>query len=285
MTMWAKQTGNVMDLGFGATRNGKKINGIIIHHAASTNALGYVAGENSRNSHPSYHIASSGAVTGIVNVNKRPFSTAHIVDQQAITVEIDNSSVGGNWPVSSAALKSLAAIIADHCKQRGYTKAARSIRGVNQKEFFVGWHSQYTATACPGPFVMANLDNVIAAVNEILNPPPVVTPPVVTPPVVEPPVVEPPVLNPDFDKFDELLNTVVDEAAKHVAGKTRLKIYKIVRNVNAIIASIGAVGTATAAFIGGEIGAQVSAYSVIVLVISTAIGSASANLASKNIQQ
>ena len=313
MTKWAKVTSDVIDNGFGESRYGNEICGIIIHHAASTNALAYVAGWNARSSHPSYHIASSGAVTGIVNVNKRPFSTAHAVDQQAITVEIDNSSMGGNWPVSDSALDSLVAIIVDHCKQRGYKNAARSTRGHVQKEFFVGWHSQYTATACPGPFIMANLDDIISAVNKELNPPkpkpkpkpepkpePVNTDDVLPPkpepepkpdPEPEPTQPEPaepeptedtPMTNPNLDNLGDTLDTVADESKKYLPAKTRKKIYKTVTIVNSILASVGAVGLSTSALIGGEIGATFAAVSATILVISTAIGGASARIASKN---
>ena len=166
--MWYPKVAGVRDNGFGASRNGQAINGVVIHHVAGTNGLSYVANKNSRNSHPTYHIANSGAVTGIVNPERRPFSTSGIPDPSAVTFEIDNSSTGGDWPISTAALDSLIDVIVFHGSQspragRGF---AKNVKGQTQSEFFIAWHSQYMATACPGPFIMSQLDYIVDECNK-----------------------------------------------------------------------------------------------------------------------
>jgi hypothetical protein len=130
--------------------------------------LRYVANANSRNSHPTYHISNSGAVTGIVNPSRRPFSTGGVPDPNAVTFEIDNSSTGGDWPISAAALDSLIDVIVFHGSQspRAGKGFAKNIKGQAQSEFFVAWHSQYSATACPGPFIMSQLDYIISECNK-----------------------------------------------------------------------------------------------------------------------
>ena len=165
---WYPSVSGIQDNGFGGSRNGQPINGVVIHHVAGTNGLSYVANENTRNSHPTYHIANSGAVTGIVNPTRRPFSTGGTPDPNAVTFEIDNSSVGGDWPISAAALDSLINVIVYHASQspragRGF---ARNQPSVAQSEFFIAWHSQYKATACPGPFIMAQLDYIVDQCNK-----------------------------------------------------------------------------------------------------------------------
>lgn len=181
---WYPKVSSVQDNGFGGSRNGQPINGVVIHHVAGTNGLRYVANVNDRNSHPTYHIANSGAVTGIVNPSRRPFSTGGTPDPNAITFEIDNSSVGGNWPVSAAALESLIDVIVFHASQspRAGKGFAKNQPTVTQSEFFIAWHSQYKATACPGPFITSQLDYIVAECNKrasVVAPAPV---PVVTPP-------------------------------------------------------------------------------------------------------
>jgi hypothetical protein len=164
MSGWYPNNSRVWDNGFGASRNGNTIKGVVIHHVAGTNGLSYVANKNSRNSHPTYHIATSGAVTGIVNPERRPFSTAHAVDLQAVTFEIDNSSAGGNWPVSDEAIESLINVIVWHASHspRAGKGMARNIPGQTQEEFFIAWHSQYAATACPGPHIMSLMDYIVS---------------------------------------------------------------------------------------------------------------------------
>jgi hypothetical protein len=140
----------------------------VIHHVAGTNGLGYVANANTRNSHPTYHIANSGAVTGIVNPDRRPYSTGGTPDPNSVTFEVDNSSVGGDWPVSPAALEALIDVIVYHASQspragKGFAKNEPSVK---QSEFFIAWHSQYKATACPGPFIMSQLDYIVDQCNK-----------------------------------------------------------------------------------------------------------------------
>jgi hypothetical protein len=165
---WYPKVSGIKDNGFGGSRNGQPINGVVIHHVAGTNGLGYVANENTRNSHPTYHIANSGAVTGIVHPDRRPYSTGGTPDPNAVTFEVDNSSVGGDWPVSPAALEALIDVIVYHASQspragKGFAKNEPSVR---QSEFFIAWHSQYKATACPGPFIMSQLDYIVDQCNK-----------------------------------------------------------------------------------------------------------------------
>jgi hypothetical protein len=165
---WYPKVSGIKDNGFGGSRNGQPINGVVIHHVAGTNGLGYVANANTRNSHPTYHIANSGAVTGIVHPDRRPYSTGGTPDPNAVTFEIDNSSAGGDWPVSPAALEALIDVIVYHASQspragKGFAKNEPSVR---QSEFFIAWHSQYKATACPGPFIMSQLDYIVDQCNK-----------------------------------------------------------------------------------------------------------------------
>jgi hypothetical protein len=164
---WYPKVAGIQDNGFGGSRNGQAINGVVIHHVAGTNGLNYVANKNSRNSHPTYHISNSGAVTGIVNPERRPYSTGGQPDPSAVTFEIDNSAVGGDWPVSSAAIEALIDVIIFHASispraNRGF---AKNIKTQVQSEFYIAWHQQYSATACPGPFVMSQLDYIVAECN------------------------------------------------------------------------------------------------------------------------
>ena len=165
---WYPKVAGIQDNGFGGSRNGQAINGVVIHHVAGTNGLSYVANKNSRNSHPTYHISNSGAVTGIVNPERRPYSTGGQPDPSAVTFEIDNESVGGDWPISSAALEALIDVIIFHASispraNRGF---AKNIKTQVQTEFFIAWHQQYVATACPGPFVISQLDYIVAECNK-----------------------------------------------------------------------------------------------------------------------
>lgn len=184
MTGWAPTTDSVIDKGFGGSRGSYGITGAVIHHVAGTNGRLYVANANDRNSHPTYHVDSAGRSTGIVHPSKRPYSTSGSPDAEAISFEIDNSAVGGSWPVTDAALSEVVDIIVWHAMQssRKGQGFAKNIRGQVQREFFIAWHSQYDATACPGPHILSKMDWIVAECRRrydaIVNPPkPPVTPP------------------------------------------------------------------------------------------------------------
>jgi peptidoglycan hydrolase-like protein with peptidoglycan-binding domain len=168
MTAWYPQVSGVQDNGFGLSRNGQSINGVVIHHVAGTNGLSYVANQNSRTSHPTYHIGNSGAVTGIVHPERRPTSTGGTPDPNAVTFEIDNSSTGGSWPVSPEAVEALIDVIVFHASisPRAGKGFAKNLPSVTQSEFFIAWHSQYKATACPGPFLTSQLDYIVSECNK-----------------------------------------------------------------------------------------------------------------------
>jgi hypothetical protein len=190
---WYPGVVGVRDNGFGGSRNGQSINGVVIHHVAGTNGLNYVANENTRNSHPTYHIARDGSVTGIVHPERRPFSTAGQPDPSAVTFEIDNSSTGGDWPISAEALDSLINVIVFHASKspRAGNGFAKNQKAVTQSEFFIAWHSQYSATACPGPFIMSQLDYIVEECTRRAAPPPPPPPPPPPAPPAPKPVPKP----------------------------------------------------------------------------------------------
>lgn len=191
MTSWFPGLAGVIDKGFGGSRGGDPINGVVIHHTANgggISALDYVANANSRNSHPTYLIQNDGDAYGIVHPDRRPFSTAGRPDSEAVSFEVDNEGgAATGWAISDAAIEKLCQIIAYHYLQspKKGKGIARNIPGKAQPEFFVAWHSQYVATACPGPDMIAKLDRIIARAVELAGggnvPTPAPQPPVVVP--------------------------------------------------------------------------------------------------------
>ncbi len=167
MPSWAPNTATVIDKGFGSNRNGAAVTGIVIHHVAGTNGRDYVANWNSRGSHPTYHIAKDGTVTGIVHPDRQPWSSGAI-DRNAVTVEIDNTAAREPWPVSDAALESVAKIIAHHAAESSRSGIALNRAGT-MREFWVEYHNRIASngTACPGPYVIGKIPSIIERANEL----------------------------------------------------------------------------------------------------------------------
>lgn len=186
MTGWSPNTKNVIDKGFGGSRGGNGINGAVPHHAAGTDAKMYVANANDRDSHPTYHIDRYGNQTGIVHPTRRPFSTAHGIDAEAITFEMDNASVGGDWPIANPTLEQLINTLLWHESQSSRKGFELNQPGVTQKGFFIAWHQQYSQTACPGPFMLRNMRWLVDTLNQRKGSGVVIKPPVHEVPVPNP---------------------------------------------------------------------------------------------------
>lgn len=169
MSTWAPNVAEVIDKGFGSSRNGNAVVGAITHHVAGGDGKGYVANSNKRNSHPTYHIDKDGRVTGIVHPDRKPSSTVGGPDISCITVEIDNIGGDPDWKVSEAALEAWAIIIAHHAAESSRRDHAIEVNDPKntQKGFFVGWHSQYGSTACPGNFTRGRIPSIVARANAI----------------------------------------------------------------------------------------------------------------------
>lgn len=172
MAKWAATTDIIIDKGFGGSREGRRIEGAVIHHVGGTDGRNYVANSNARNSHPTYHVNRSSNVAGIVHPDRRPYSTAHSVDRVAVTLEVDNDRVGGstenpaNWTISDKSLAAVIDVCLDHMNQEGLKKAARNTPGRDQPGvFFIAWHSQYKQTACPGPYILSKIDYIVDELN------------------------------------------------------------------------------------------------------------------------
>lgn len=161
MTAFAPITAAIDDRGFGESRFGNTINGFVVHICGSRSCLAFVSRDNDRNNHPTYHIDKWGKVTGLVPPRKRPTTTAHSIDQEAVTVEIDNSDVGHPWPITDASLAAFIKLVRYHESKSPRKGFALNRPGHSQSEFFIGWHSQYHQVACPGEYLFKRLPGVI----------------------------------------------------------------------------------------------------------------------------
>lgn len=134
---------------------------LVVHHWAG------VGGGDSRLLNPTadvscnYILYGTGALIGQVPEEFRAWTSGSWnADAPAITVETQNSANGGDWPVSDDALETLAMLAADLSTRYNWGSLDRSrVRG----------HREFAQTACPGPYLWARLDWIVARANDILD--------------------------------------------------------------------------------------------------------------------
>lgn len=151
----------VPDYGKRSGRDRTPVSYLIVHHWAGTSGGDARLLNPSEQVSASYILYGSGELVGQVPEEFRPWTSGSWdADAPAVTVETQNSANGGDWPVSDEAVEKLAQLAADLCQRYGWGSLDRSrVRG----------HREFYATACPGPYLWARLDAIVARGNEIIN--------------------------------------------------------------------------------------------------------------------
>ena len=146
-----------------------KIDRIVIHHMAgklTVQQCGAVFASSSRQASSNYGVDSNGKVGMYVEEKNRSWATANAaIDHRAVTIEVANSKTGGNWPVSSKALKKTIELCADICKRNGIKKLTYT----GDKKGNLHMHCWYAATACPGPYLKGKFSYIAKEVNKLLE--------------------------------------------------------------------------------------------------------------------
>lgn len=141
----------------------KPIRCITIHHMAgvlSAKSCGNIFARAGRKGSSHYGIGNDGEIANYVNENDTAWTNSNWNSNcESVTIEVSNSKMNGNWPVSDKALKSLVALVADIAKRNNLGKL---VKGEN-----LTWHSMFANTNCPGEYLMGKLDEIAEKANEI----------------------------------------------------------------------------------------------------------------------
>lgn len=131
---------------------GVKINGLNVHHHATTNDAGISRLVTSSDpASANYIIRTNGSLIGSVEEQYRAWTTsAYANDDDKITVEVQNETGAPDWRISAAAMATLVELYADIARRYGFTPDRAHIWG----------HRDYAATACPGPYLYPRLGEV-----------------------------------------------------------------------------------------------------------------------------
>lgn len=145
----------------------KKIQKITIHHMAgnlSVETCGSVF-QNKRVS-ANYGIGSDGRVGLYVEEHNRAWTSSNADnDHQAVTIEVANDVVGGNWHVSDKALSKLIELCVDICKRNRIER----LNFTGDKSGNLTMHKWFIATDCPGEYLESKFPYIASEVNKKLS--------------------------------------------------------------------------------------------------------------------
>ncbi len=113
-----------------------------------------------------YGIGTDGRVGLYVQECNRAWTSGNADnDQMAVTIEVANDVIGGNWHVSDKAYAKLIDLCVDICKRNGI----KALRWTGGKDGNLTCHYMFQATACPGPYLKSKMQDIANQVNAKLS--------------------------------------------------------------------------------------------------------------------
>jgi len=157
----------------------REITKITIHHTAgvitSQNLLDW-GFSSSCGASWNYGIGNDGIIHQMVEEKNRAWTTGSPTnDYQAITIEVSNSSTGGDWAVGDKAYTALINLCTDICKRNGIAKLVHD----GTPNGSLTRHNMFAATGCPGKYLQDRFGAICDEVNKRLatSAPPPAPPP------------------------------------------------------------------------------------------------------------
>ena len=151
------------------TPRNNSIRKITIHHMAgnlSVEQCGNIFADRNRKASSNYGIGSDGRVGLYVDEANRSWCSSNgDNDHQAVTIEVANDVIGGNWHVSDVALAKLIDLCVDICERNHIDRLVFTGNANGNLTL----HKYFAATACPGPYLESKMPYIAEEVNRRLN--------------------------------------------------------------------------------------------------------------------
>ena len=146
-----------------------EIDRITIHHMAANLALEDLGGsfaDEDRRASSNYAIDSGGRVALYVEESNRAWTSASPAnDHRAVTIEVANDQLEGEWHVSEAAYEKLLELCTDICRRNGI----RELTYTGDETGSLTTHKMFYAdTVCPGPYLEGKLPELAREVSRRL---------------------------------------------------------------------------------------------------------------------
>lgn len=155
------------DLPYKNSPRNQPISKITIHHYAGIATVeNYEALAKQREESCQYLIDKDATITQWCHEKDRSWcSSSSWNDNRAVTIEVSNSEVGGDWPVSGKVYNKLIDLCVDICKRNGMTELVWT----GDKNGSLTTHDMFAATACPGPYLKSRMPKIAVEVTKRLK--------------------------------------------------------------------------------------------------------------------
>ena len=141
----------------------KKIRCITIHHmdgVLSAQQCGGIFQKQGRKASAHYGIGVNGEIGSYVEEEDTAWANSNwSSNSESISIETSDSALSNDYPVSDVTYNSLIRLVADIAKRNNLGKL---VKGQN-----LTWHSMFYATTCPGPYLLARIQDIADKANAI----------------------------------------------------------------------------------------------------------------------
>lgn len=146
-----------------------EIEKITIHHMADNiplERLGEVFAEPDRRASSNYAVDTGGRVALYVEESNRAWtSSSPENDNRAVTIEVANDQIGGDWHVSDASYDALIRLCVDICRRNGI----RELVYTGDASGSLTIHKMFSETTeCPGPYLESRMPDIAEEVSRCL---------------------------------------------------------------------------------------------------------------------
>lgn len=146
-----------------------RIEKITIHHMAGNLALeelGERFSNRDRRVSSNYAIDQNGQIAMYVEESNRAWTSSDREnDSMAVTIEVANDELGGEWHVSDASYEALIGLCTDICRRNGI----QALDYTGDTEGNLTIHKMFTDTECPGPYLESRMEDIARTVNDRLS--------------------------------------------------------------------------------------------------------------------
>ena len=129
--------------------------------------LGETFSRRDRRASSNYAIDTKGRVALYVEEENRAWtSSSRENDDQAVTIEVANDELGGDWHVSEEAYEALLDLVVDICSRNGIDQ----LRFTGDADGNLTIHKMFSnETECPGPYLEGRMEEISDEVNKRLR--------------------------------------------------------------------------------------------------------------------
>lgn len=146
-----------------------KISKITIHHMAgklTVQECGNVFAPSSRQASSNYGIDNNGNVGLYVDENNRSWASSNKAnDHCAVTIELANDEIGGNWHVSDKVIEKCIDLCVDICIRNDIAR----LNFTGDATGNLTMHKYFANTNCPGPYLESKFPYIADSVNKRLS--------------------------------------------------------------------------------------------------------------------